>query len=94
MATDLLRTGIANDSIRVPHQALLEFVAAATKPLTRGGSSIRSPDDARRQMEDMLTQYEVLYPDEEEVRIAIRERPRTDSRGSMRICGRTQNTTG
>ena len=32
-ATALLRAGVADDSIRVPHQALLEFVAATTKPL-------------------------------------------------------------
>ena len=72
LATDLLRAGIAEDSIRVPHQALLEFIAATTRPLTKGGPSILLPDDARREMEEMLTQFEVLYPDEELVRIAIR----------------------
>ena len=71
-ATELLRSGIADDSLRVPHQALIEFVAAATKPLTRNGPSILSPDAARREVEDMLVQFEVLYPDEELVRIAIR----------------------
>ena len=71
-ATALLRQGIADDSIRVPHQALIEFVAATTKSITRGGSSLLSPDDARREVEDMLVQFEVLYPDDELVRIAIR----------------------
>ena len=71
-ATELLRTGITEDSIRVPHQALIEFIAATTKPLTRTGSSILSPEDARREMEEMLVQFEVLYPDEELVRVAIR----------------------
>jgi predicted nucleic acid-binding protein len=71
-ATRLLRAGLADDSIRVPHQALVEFIAATTTPLTRGGSSILSADDARREMEEMLVQFEVLYPDEELVRIAIR----------------------
>jgi predicted nucleic acid-binding protein len=71
-AIELLRTGIAEDSIRVPHQALIEFIAAATRPLTRNGPSLLSPDDARREMEEMLVQFEVLYPDEELVRIAIR----------------------
>jgi predicted nucleic acid-binding protein len=42
-ATELLRTGIADDSIRVPHQALIEFIAATTKPLTRNGPSLLSP---------------------------------------------------
>jgi predicted nucleic acid-binding protein len=72
IAAELLRAGIADDSIRVPHQALIEFIAATTKPLTRNGSSILTPDDARREMEDMLTQFEVFYPDEEVVRVAIR----------------------
>lgn len=71
-ATELLRAGIVDDSIRLPHQALIEFVAATTKPLTRGGASILAPGDARREMEEMLVQFEVLYPDEELVRIAIR----------------------
>lgn len=72
LAAELLRAGIAEDSIRVPHQALVEFIAATTKPLTRGGPSILAPDDARREMEEMLVQFEVLYPDEELVRVAIR----------------------
>jgi predicted nucleic acid-binding protein len=71
-ATELLRTGITEDSIRLPHQALIEFIAATTKPLTRTGSSILSHEDARREMEEMLVQFEVLYPDEELVRVAIR----------------------
>lgn len=71
-ATELLRTGIADDSIRVPHQALIEFVAATTKRLPRNGGSILSPEDARREVEEMLVQFEVLYPDEEVVRVAIR----------------------
>ena len=71
-AIDLLRTGIAEDSIRVPHQALIEFIAAATKPLTRNGPSLLSAADAHRELEDMLVQFDVLYPDEEVVRIAIR----------------------
>lgn len=71
-ANELLRTGIVDDSIRVPHQALIEFIAATTKPLARGEPSILAPDDARREMEEMLVQFEVLYPDEELVRIAIR----------------------
>ena len=71
-ATALLRIGIAEDSIRVPHQALIEFVAATTRPLARGRASLLSADDARRELEEMLGQFDVLYPDEEVVRVAIR----------------------
>ncbi len=72
LAMTLLRSGIADDSIRVPHQALVEFIAATTKPIGRGGPSILQPDEARREMEEMLAQFDVLYPDEELVRVAIR----------------------
>ena len=71
-ATDLLRKGIADDAVRVPHQALIEFVAAATKPLTRNGASLLRPDEARREVEEMLVQFDVLYPDEDVVRTAVR----------------------
>jgi predicted nucleic acid-binding protein len=36
IATDLLRRGLAEDTIRVPHQAVVEFVAAVTRPLGDG----------------------------------------------------------
>ena len=41
-AAELLRAGIADDSIRIPHQALIEFVAATTRPLSRNGKSLLS----------------------------------------------------
>jgi predicted nucleic acid-binding protein len=71
-ATELLRAGIADDSVRVPHQALIEFVAATTKPLNGKRRSLLRPEDARREVEEMLVQFDVLYPDEEVLRAAIR----------------------
>ena len=71
IATELLRDGISNDSIRVPHQAVVEFVAAITRPI-HGGDPILPPDAARREAEEMLSQYEVVYPNEEILRIALR----------------------
>jgi predicted nucleic acid-binding protein len=70
-ATELLRRGIAEDGIRVPHQAIVEFVAAVTRP-TREGPPLLSLDDARQEAEDMLSQFEVLYPTEALVRTAVR----------------------
>jgi predicted nucleic acid-binding protein len=70
-AAELLRRGIAEDAIRVPHQAIVEFVAAVTRP-TREGPPLLSLDDARHEAEDMLSQFEVLYPTEALVRTAIR----------------------
>ncbi len=70
-ATELLRQGIAQDSIRLPHQALVEFVAAVTRP-TQAGPPLLAPEDARREAEELLSQFEVLYPTEELVRTALR----------------------
>jgi len=70
IATDLLRSGIVADTVRVPHQALLEFVAAVTRPLP--GGPLLSAEDARREAEEMLGQFEVLYPTESLVRTALR----------------------
>ncbi len=33
IATDILRRGIAEDSVRVPHQAIMEFIAAVARPI-------------------------------------------------------------
>jgi predicted nucleic acid-binding protein len=71
IATDLLRKGIAEDSIRLPHQAVLEFVAAATRPIA-GGPPLLLPEEARREAEELLSQMEVLYPTEATVRTALR----------------------
>jgi predicted nucleic acid-binding protein len=70
-ATELLRRGIAEDALRVPHQALVEFVAATTRPMA-GGEPLLSPEEARREAEELLSQFEVLYPIEALVRIALR----------------------
>lgn len=71
VATDLLRRGIADDSIRVPHQAIVEFVAAVTRPVDRG-QPLLSPGEARREAEEMLLQFVVLYPTDAVVRLALR----------------------
>jgi len=36
IATELLRRGIADNTLRVPHQAIVEFVAAVSRPLLHG----------------------------------------------------------
>jgi predicted nucleic acid-binding protein len=71
IATALLRDGIANDSLRVPHQAVMEFVAATTRPLP-GGLRLLDPVDARREAEELLNQFTVYYPNEAIVRLALR----------------------
>ena len=69
-ATALLRRGIAENSVRVPHQAIAEFVAATTRPIR--GHVILKQTDALREAEEFLRQFTILYPNEAIVRDAIR----------------------
>lgn len=69
-ATELLREGLTSGLARVPYQAILEFVAATTKE--RPSGPLLTSTDARREAEDLLDQFDVLYPDEDTVRTAIR----------------------
>ena len=70
LATDILRRGIVEDSVRLPHQAILEFVAAVTRPI-RGHIILKQPD-ALREAEEFLKQFKVLYPNEAILRDALR----------------------
>jgi predicted nucleic acid-binding protein len=69
-ATDLLRRGIVEESVRIPHQAILEFVAAVTRPIR--GHVILKQADALREAEEFLKQFTVLYPNESILRDAVR----------------------
>lgn len=71
IATELLRAGIADGSLRLPHQAIVEFVAAVTRPLG-DDPPLLSQADARREAEELLSQFDVLYPDAAVVRLALR----------------------
>ena len=70
LATDILRRGIVEDSVRLPHQAILEFVAAVTRPI-RGHIILKQPE-ALREAEEFLKQFKVLYPNEAILRDALR----------------------
>ena len=71
IATELLRKGIAAQSIRVPHQAIIEFVSATTR--RRGNSEpLLTLAEAYREAEEMLAQFQILYPSEAVLRMAIR----------------------
>lgn len=71
-AREVLREGIEHDTLRLPHQAIVEFVQAVTRPIARGGVGLLNRRDALREAEAMLAQFEVLYPTESLVRTAIR----------------------
>jgi predicted nucleic acid-binding protein len=71
VANEILRGGIADGTLYLAHQAVVEFVAAVSRPLD-GGEPLLELADARREAEELLSQFDVLYPDEELVRIALR----------------------
>jgi predicted nucleic acid-binding protein len=69
-ARDLLRKGLAEDTARIPHQALLEFVAVVTRFRT-GYRPLLSPEEARREVEELMVQFPVLFPNAALVRTAL-----------------------
>ena len=72
VARELLREGIERGTLRVAHQAIVEFIQAVTRPLGRGKASLLARPDALREAEELLAQFEVLYPTDSMVRTAIR----------------------
>ena len=53
IALDLLHQGLADDSGRIPHEALIEFVASVTR--TRVGSDpLLPPEEARREVGELM----------------------------------------
>jgi predicted nucleic acid-binding protein len=73
IARDLLRTGLAEETVALPHQAILEFVAVATRPRRDlNGASLLTPPQAFQEADELLRQFPVLYPDEEVLSTALR----------------------
>ena len=69
-ARSLLRKGLAEDAVRIPHQALLEFVAVVTR-VRAGSRPLLAPDEARQETEELMVQFPVLYPNASLVRTAL-----------------------
>ena len=69
-ARDLLRRGLADDKARIPHQALIEFVAAASR-VRVGSRPLLAPDEARHEAEELMAQFPILYPNAALVRTAL-----------------------
>jgi len=70
IATEVLRRGIAEDSVRLCHQTVVEFVAAVTR--RRGKEApLLSLVEAIHEAEELLAQFPVLYPTEEVLRTAL-----------------------
>jgi predicted nucleic acid-binding protein len=70
-SAELLLQGLEADTVRLPHQAIVEFVAAVTRP-SASGSPLMPAAEARREAEELLTIFPVLYPNDSVVRTALR----------------------
>ena len=70
IARDVVRSAIDSGEVRIPHQAVIEFVAATT----RGGADTRLLDfsDALREAEEIMAIFPILYPNETVLRTALR----------------------
>jgi predicted nucleic acid-binding protein len=71
LASALLERGLQEDTLRVPHQTVVEFVAAVTRP-GRRGRPLLAKAVAYREAEELLAQFVILYPNEALVRTALR----------------------
>jgi predicted nucleic acid-binding protein len=69
-ARALLREGLLQDSLRVPHQALLEFVSVVSRAGPEGPLLPR--EEAWRQAEELMIEFQILYPNDQVVRTALR----------------------
>ena len=73
IARDLLRQGLVDQDLVLPHQAIVEFVAATTRPRADlEGAPLLTPGEAGREAEGLLREFPVVYPDRELVVTALR----------------------
>jgi predicted nucleic acid-binding protein len=71
IATEFLRRGLAEGSLRLPHQAVVEFVSVVSRPMITGRPMLQL-DEAHREAEELLSTFTILYPNEALVRTALR----------------------
>ena len=73
VAEKVLRKGLEAGNVVIPHQAIVEFVAATTR--RRGnddGTPLLSRAEAFREAEDLMAQFSFVYPDESVLLTAMR----------------------
>lgn len=69
-ALSLLRTELAKGTAWLCHQSLVEFYAAVTRP-RRGAPGFLTAEEARTEIEQLLSTFPVLYPSQPIVRLAV-----------------------
>lgn len=71
IATEVLRQGIRSGNLLLAQQSVVEFVAVVTRQL-EGAARLLSLTDATREAEELLLQFDVVHPNDEIVRLALR----------------------
>jgi len=71
IADDVLRRGVIDGSVRISHQAVVEFVAATTRVPPKA-LPLLTPTEARQEAEEFMAQFTVLYPNAALLRTALR----------------------
>lgn len=69
-AREVLRRGEISGELRIPHQALVEFVNSVTR-LRGRVAPLMTLEDATRQVELFMKEFPVLYPNERVLRMAL-----------------------
>lgn len=73
IARDVLRAGLSDDSLVLPHQAIVEFVAAVARPRADlDGEPLLPRAEALLEAEALTTQFSVLYPNADVLTTALR----------------------
>lgn len=73
IARDVLRAGLIDDSLVLPHQAIVEFVAAVSRPRTElGGQPLLPRDEALLEAEALTAQFRIVYPNADVLTTALR----------------------
>jgi predicted nucleic acid-binding protein len=70
-AATLVETAVRSGECRIPHQALIEFYAAATRPLPTVGASLLTAGEAQEEVETLLLTSVILYPVEGVLRLGL-----------------------
>jgi predicted nucleic acid-binding protein len=70
-AASFLLGGSFGTEIHLPHQAIVEFLSAVTRP-TKKRPPLLSRDEALLEAEELIEVFTVLYPTEEVLRTAFR----------------------
>lgn len=73
IARDVVRSGLIDDSLVVPHQAIIEFVAAVSRPRPDLDSQPLLPRSAALlEAESLTVQFRIVYPNADVLTTALR----------------------